>query len=76
MIREKEGQIHFEVSIGEYGNSLSVEGSASPSTTQASHAGMNFSIFHSENIAKHSIPLLDLLGVTIRCFTYQAIEAL
>lgn len=42
MIREKESQVEFEVSIGEYGNSLSAGGSTHPSTTQPCNAGQYY----------------------------------
>ncbi|XP_063694280.1 myoferlin-like isoform X6 [Bolinopsis microptera] len=38
MIREKDSQVEFEVSIGDYGNSLSMNGSTHPSTTQPCNA--------------------------------------
>ena len=41
MIREKDSQVEFEVSIGDYGNSLSLQGGVNPSTTQPSNAGQS-----------------------------------
>ena len=46
MIRETDSQVEFEVSIGDYGNSLSLQGNTNPSTTQPCNAVYDGTQYH------------------------------